>query len=185
MTCIRPPSLRMLWMSTNGIGVAAPTSPCSIHSSTRRYLMRTRLLATGAILAASALLLAGCSGGGSSSGSSAAAAVNTNPDGKGQTLTLWDYEDDTSAMGIAWNAAIKEFEKETGATVAYEAKSFEGIRSTASQVLNSDAAPDILEYNKGNATAGLLASQGLLTNMDAAVAAYGWDKKLAPSLQTP
>src|SRR6195952_6043732 len=151
MTCIRPPSLRMLWMSTNGIGVAAPTSPCSIHSSTRRYLMRTRLLATGALVAASALLLAGCSGGSSSSDSSSAA-VNTNPDGKGQTLTLWDYEDDTSAMGIAWNAAIKEFESETGATVNYEAKSFEGIRSTASQVLNSDAAPDILEYNKGNAT---------------------------------
>ncbi|UFS57702.1 ABC transporter substrate-binding protein [Subtercola endophyticus] len=145
--------------------------------------MRKRLLATGAILAASALLLAGCSG--SSSGSdSSSAAVNTSPDGKGQTLTLWDYEDDTSAMGIAWNAAIKEFEKETGATVNFEAKSFEGIRSTASQVLNSDAAPDILEYNKGNATAGLLASQGLLTNLDPAVAAYGWDKKLAPSLQT-
>ncbi|RFA22682.1 ABC transporter substrate-binding protein [Subtercola boreus] len=144
--------------------------------------MRKRLLATGAILAASAMLLAGCSGGSGSDTSSDA--INTSPAGDGKSITLWDFESDTSAMGIAWKAAIAEFEKETGATVNYEPKSFEGIRSTASQVLNSDAAPDILEYNKGNATAGLLASQGLLSNMDAAVAAYGWDKKLAPSLQT-
>jgi len=79
---------------------------------------------------------------------------------------------------------VKTFEKETGAKVKFEPKSFEQIRSTASQVLNSDAAPDILEYNKGNATAGLLSSQGLLVNLDSAVKTYGWDKKLAPSLQT-
>src|SRR5690625_7162568 len=58
------------------------------------------------------------------------------------------------------------------------------FRSTASQVLNSDQAPDVLEYNKGNATAGLLSSQGLLRELDDAVAEYGWDDMLAPSLQT-
>ncbi|WP_394771022.1 ABC transporter substrate-binding protein [Lacisediminihabitans sp.] len=142
--------------------------------------MRKRLIAAGAILATTALLLAGCASGSTSSSTS----VTKNPDGKGKTLTLWDYESDTSAMGIAWNAAIKKFEKETGAKVKFEAKSFEQIRSTASQVLNSNAAPDILEYNKGNATAGLLSSQGLLTDLDPAVKAYGWDKKLASSLQT-
>ncbi|MCU1423635.1 MAG: sugar transporter substrate-binding protein [Microbacteriaceae bacterium] len=141
--------------------------------------MRKRLMAAGALMATTALLLAGCA-----SGTSSSSAVDTKPDGKGKTLTLWDFEADTSAMGIGWNAAIKEFEKETGAKVKFEAKSFEQIRSTASQVLNSNAAPDILEYNKGNATAGLLSSQGLLTNLDKAVKAYGWDKKLAPSLQT-
>lgn len=87
-------------------------------------------------------------------------------------------------MGIAWAEAIKVFEEETGATVQFEEKSFEQIRSTASQVLNSNEAPDILEYNKGNATAGLLSSQGLLTNLDEQVKKYGWDEKLAPSLQT-
>lgn len=141
--------------------------------------MRKRHFAVGAILATTALLLAGCA-----SGPSTNAAVDTKPDGKGKTLTLWDFESDTSAMGIGWKEAIKEFEAETGAKVKFEAKAFEQIRSTASQVLNSNAAPDILEYNKGNATAGLLASQGLLTNIDKAVKAYGWDKKLAPSLQT-
>jgi raffinose/stachyose/melibiose transport system substrate-binding protein len=144
--------------------------------------MRKRQIAAAAMLLTGAMLLAGCSGGGSSTANSGK--VNTNPDGHGKTLTLWDYEDPTSAMGIAWNEAIKEFESETGAKVKYEAKSFEQIRSTTSQVLNSNAAPDILEYNKGNATAGLLSSQGLLTDLTPAVNAYKWDTKLAPSLQT-
>ncbi|WP_256481643.1 extracellular solute-binding protein [Okibacterium sp. HSC-33S16] len=118
----------------------------------------------------SALLLSGCSSSGSESDSN--------------TLKLWHFESETSAMGIAWDEAIKIFEEETGATVEFEAKSFEQIRSTASQVLNSNEAPDLLEYNKGNATAGLLASQGLLAPLDDAVEEFGWDDKLAPSLQT-
>jgi len=144
--------------------------------------MRSKGLALGAIAAATALVLSAC--GGSSSGSSAHDKVSTTVDGKGRTLTLWDYEDDTSAMGVAWKAAIAKFEQETGAKVSFENKAFEQIRTTASQVLNSDQAPDILEYNKGNATAGLLASQGLLTNLDKAATTFGWDKKLSTSLQT-
>lgn len=99
-------------------------------------------------------------------------------------LTMWHYEGSNSAMGIAWDRAIEVFEEETGATVEFEERSFEQIRQTASQVLNSDEAPDLLEYNKGNATAGLLASQGLLAPLDDAVAERGWDEMLAPSLQT-
>jgi raffinose/stachyose/melibiose transport system substrate-binding protein len=102
----------------------------------------------------------------------------------GRTLTLWDYEANDSAMGIAWNAAIKEFEATTGATVKFEAKAFEQIEANAGMILNSDSAPDVMEYNKGNATAGLLSKQGLLTDLSAAVTKYGWDKKLSPSLQT-
>jgi raffinose/stachyose/melibiose transport system substrate-binding protein len=150
--------------------------------------MRNRLLTLGTAMVAGAALLTGCGGSSGSSSTSGGASstntVNTKVDGTGKTLTLWDYEGDNSAMGIAWNAAIKQFETETGAKVQFEAKAFEQIRTTASQVLNSDQAPDILEYNKGNATAGLLASQGLLTNLDDAVQAYGWDKNLAASLQT-
>lgn len=140
------------------------------HSSKRRLI-------AAATLAVAAVALTACSG---SAGSSDAQPTS----GKGRTLTLWHYESADGAMGKAWDQAIKDFEKETGAKVNFEAKGFEQIRSTASQVLNSDQAPDILEYNKGNATAGLLASQGLLANLDDAVKKYGWDKKLAPSLQT-
>jgi raffinose/stachyose/melibiose transport system substrate-binding protein len=132
--------------------------------------MRSKLIASAAALAVASLVLAGCSTGGSSADDN--------------TLTLWHFEGADSAMGKAWDAAITTFEQETGAKVKFEEKSFEQIRSTASQVLNSDAAPDILEYNKGNATAGLLASQGLLMNLDDAYKTYGWDTKLASSLQT-
>ena len=143
--------------------------------------MQRKHLALGSMMVTGALLLAGC---GSTTDATPGAAVNKTVDGKDKTLTLWHYESDTSAMGIAWKQAITTFEKETGAKVKFEPKAFEQIRSTSSQVLNSDAAPDVLEYNKGNATAGLLSSQGLLANMDSAVKTYGWDKKLAPSLQT-
>jgi raffinose/stachyose/melibiose transport system substrate-binding protein len=51
-------------------------------------------------------------------------------------------------------------------------------------VLNSDGAPDVMEYNKGNATAGLLAKQGLLTDLTPEVTKYGWDKLLSPSVTT-
>lgn len=143
--------------------------------------MRSARLALGAAVAVSALVLSACGGSGDSGTNDT---VSSKVDGKGRTLTLWHYESDTSAMGVAWNAAIKEFESETGAKVKFEPKAFEQIRTTASQVLNSDEAPDVMEYNKGNATAGLLASQGLLGNLDEAVKTFGWDGKLAESLQT-
>ncbi|SMQ71351.1 extracellular solute-binding protein [Agreia sp. VKM Ac-1783] len=129
-----------------------------------------RTLTMLAAVVAAGALLSGCS--------------TSAPAEDGKTLKLWHFESEDSAMGIAWNQAIKTFEEETGAKVEFEPKSFEQIRSTASQVLNSNEAPDILEYNKGNATAGLLASQGLLTPIDDAVDKYGWADKLAPSLQT-
>jgi raffinose/stachyose/melibiose transport system substrate-binding protein len=144
--------------------------------------MHRKHLAVGSMAVAGVLLLGAC--GSATTGASDSAPVSKTVNGKGRTLTLWDYETPTSAMGIAWNQAIKIFEKQTGATVKFEAKSFEQIRSTSSQVLNSSSAPDVMEYNKGNATAGLLSSQGLLTNLDVAVKTYGWDKELAPSLQT-
>ena len=119
------------------------------------------------------LALAACSGGSTDSGGEA-----------GDTLRLWHYEGADSAMGMAWAEAITIFEEETGATVEFEEKSFEQIQSTASQVLDTDAAPDLMEFNKGNATAGFLASTGLITDISEAVDEYGWADKLAPSLQT-
>lgn len=140
-----------------------------------RTVRRTtqRGIAIVSTLTIAGLALVACSGGSADSGGES-----------GDTLKLWHYEGADSAMGIAWAEAIKVFEEETGATVEFEEKSFEQIRSTASQVLNSDEAPDLMEFNKGNATAGLLASQGLLTDISEAVTEYGWDGQLAPALQT-
>ena len=135
-----------------------------------RKNVRRGLAAVGA-LTVGAIALAGCAGGSSDSGD-------------GDTLKLWHYEGEDSAMAKAWSEAIDIFEEETGATVEYEQKSFEQIQKTASQVLDSDAAPDLMEFNKGNATAGFLASTGLISDISDAVDEYGWADKLAPSLQT-
>src|SRR5690606_29262355 len=120
-----------------------------------RITRRTRTLTAIAAFTAAGLALSGCSAGES--------------DDDGQTLKLWHYESADSAMGKAWTEAIAIFEEETGATVEFEEKSFEQIQKTASQVLDTDAAPDLMEFNKGNATAGFLASTGLIGDISEAV----------------
>jgi len=102
-----------------------------------------------------------------------------------KVLKVWHYEAQDGAMGIAWAEAIKRFEaSHPGVKVQLEIKGFEQIRQTASMVLNSDQVPDVMEYNKGNATAGLLSTQGLLTDLTPVAQKRGWDKLLGPSLQT-
>ncbi|GAB2846685.1 extracellular solute-binding protein [Streptomyces deserti] len=129
------------------------------------------MVATAVVLAGS-LLVTSC--GDSDSGSS-----------DGKTLKLWHYEGPDSAMGAAWNEAIKEFEKtHPGVKVEFEEKGFEQIQKTAPMVLNSGDAPDLMEYNKGNATAGLLSKQGLLTDLTAEATKRGWDKKLSAGVRT-
>ncbi len=123
-----------------------------------------------AVLAAGVLAISACGSGGGSSSSS-------------KELKLWHYEGPDSAMGVAWNQAIKEFEQtHPGVKVKFEEKGFEQIQKTAPMVLNSKDAPDILEYNKGNATTGLLAKQGLLTDISSEVTKRGWDKLLSPNI---
>lgn len=105
-------------------------------------------------------------------------------DGGGKVLRLWHYEGANSAMGIAWAEAIKQFEaSHPGVKVLFEEKGFEQIRQNASIILNSDEAPDIMEYNKGNATAGLLSKQGLLTDLTAEATKRGWADMLGPSVE--
>ncbi|MGW1964926.1 ABC transporter substrate-binding protein [Streptomyces sp. NPDC001935] len=133
---------------------------------------RRRVAAAVAVTLTGALLATAC--GGSDSGSS-----------DGKTLRLWHYEGPDSAMGAAWNEAIKEFEAQhPGVKVKFEEKGFEQIQKTAPMVLNSNDAPDLMEYNKGNATAGLLSKQGLLTDLTAEAAKRGWDKKLSAGVRT-
>lgn len=102
--------------------------------------------------------------------------------GDGKTLRLWHYEDKDGALGKAWAAAVTEFKKShPGVKVVFEQKTFDQIQQNAGMILNSDKAPDVMEYNKGNATTGLLAKQGLLTDLTPVVKAHGWDKKISDS----
>ncbi|MCA2224914.1 ABC transporter substrate-binding protein [Nonomuraea aurantiaca] len=136
-----------------------------------------KLRSAAAALAVAALTLTACGSG--SDGQQPAAS------GQPRVLKLWHYESAEGAMGKAWAAAIKKFEStHPGVTVKFEEKGFEQIQKTASMVLNSDEAPDVMEYNKGNATAGLLSKQGLLTDLSEQATKRGWDKLLSASLQT-
>ncbi|WP_458244065.1 ABC transporter substrate-binding protein [Streptomyces sp. MAI_2237] len=134
---------------------------------------RRRVMTVAAAVLGGSLLVTAC--GGSDGGGSA----------DGKTLKLWHYEGADSAMGAAWNEAIKEFEaKHPGVKVKFEEKGFEQIQKTAPMILNSSDAPDLMEYNKGNATAGQLSKQGLLTDLSAEVTKRGWDKMLSAGVAT-
>ncbi|MGK3985927.1 extracellular solute-binding protein [Sorangium sp. So ce136] len=119
-------------------------------------------------------------------GSLTLAACGRSDDGVagGKELRVWHYEAPESGMGVAWNEAIKEFEAtHPGVKVKLELKGFEQIQKTAPMIVNSNSAPDVMEYNKGNATAGLLSRQGLLEEITPEVKKRGWDKLLSPSVQ--
>ncbi|MFD7658323.1 ABC transporter substrate-binding protein [Actinosynnema sp. NPDC059797] len=127
--------------------------------------MRGKLLV---VLVAALTVAAGCGG--------------SDDAGDPNTLTLWHYEGPDSAMGIAWAEAIKRFEEShPGVTVKFEEKGFEQVQKTAPMVLNSSDAPDVMEYNKGNATTGLLSKQGLLTDLSDEAAERGWDREVGPA----
>src|SRR6185369_14904269 len=102
-----------------------------------------------------------------------------------KVLKIWHYESANGAMGTAWAEAMKQFEAaHPNVKIQFESKGFEQIRQTAAMTLNSDDVPDVMEYNKGNASAGLLSTQGLLTDLTSVAQKRGWDKLLSPSLQT-
>ncbi|WP_127902248.1 ABC transporter substrate-binding protein [Solirhodobacter olei] len=99
-----------------------------------------------------------------------------------KTFKVWWYEPADGALGISWAAALKEFKQQhPDVNVEFELKTFNQINQAGSLILNSSEAPDVLEYNKGNGTAGLVASEGLLQSLDKPFHDRGWDKILSPS----
>jgi len=142
-------------------------------------LHRARTVQAAALIAASTLTLTACVGGGGGGGASAGG------DSDDTTLTIWHYESEDSAMGQAWAKAIEIFEDEhPDVTVDVEKQTFEQIQKNAKIVLTGDDVPDVMEYNKGNATAGQLAAQGLIAPLTDAAEEHGWADKLSGSLQT-
>ncbi len=109
-----------------------------------------RGLATLAIAALSLTSLAACG--------SDTAQDEEKPD----SLSFWYYEEDDAGQTQAWRRAAKAFEKETGVKINFERKSFTQIAQNGSQFLNSDEAPDLMESNRGNGSAGVLSTIGLL-----------------------
>ncbi|RNM12645.1 ABC transporter substrate-binding protein [Nocardioides pocheonensis] len=128
-----------------------------------RRIRRGRTLAL-ALGAASVLALAACGGG---SGASAS----------GKTFTVWWYEDAGNPQDAAWQDALKDFKAaHPNVKVHFERKVWQQIQDAGAMILNSKDAPDLLEYNKGNATAGAVSSKGLLTDLTSEASSQGWDK---------
>jgi raffinose/stachyose/melibiose transport system substrate-binding protein len=99
--------------------------------------------------------------------------------GDGQSLTIWNYEDANSAMGQAWAQAVEIFKAEhPEVAVTFEIRGFDATTNNAQVILTGNEVPDVMEFNKGNADTGRLASQGLLTPLTDVVEQYGWDEVL-------
>ncbi|MGH3296477.1 MAG: ABC transporter substrate-binding protein [Trebonia sp.] len=132
----------------------------------------------GLLIAAVVALAGGLAACGSSGGGGGTASSSSN------VLKVWWYEGPGSAYQIAWDQAIADFKKQhPGVTVQFSLKSFNQMQQNASMILNSSDVPDVMEYNKGDATTGLLSKQGLLTDLTPEATKYGWDKELGPDLQ--
>lgn len=130
-------------------------------------IMRTRLSRTVGltVAAALALALAACGSGGGGSGSD------------GDTFTVWWYEDAGNPQDAAWENALEEFKAaHPDVEVKFERKVWQQIQDAGAMILNSKDAPDLLEYNKGNATAGAVVSKGLLTDLTDVSSSRGWDE---------
>ncbi|MDR0283391.1 MAG: extracellular solute-binding protein [Propionibacteriaceae bacterium] len=151
------------------------------HHHVRRLGLTLLALAT-------AVALTACSGGSpaATTATTGGTATGSAPaDYTGQTFTVWHYESANSAMGLAWAKAVDIFKTEhPGITVNVEPQTFEQIQKNAKIILTGDTVPDVMEYNKGNATAGQLASQGLLTPLTDVAKARGWDKIVTGALAT-
>lgn len=130
--------------------------------------MRRRMVAVAAGALTAALALTACGGGGSASSGASGA-----EDGK--TLKVWWWENDESPLSQTWNKAIETFKAEhPDVDVQFELKTYEQMQQSAQLILDSNDAPDVIEYLKGNATAGVVSKAGLLTDLTDVATEKGW-----------
>jgi len=153
--------------------------------------MNKNLFKLFSLLVLASMLLLACGGPAATeapavpAGTDAPADATEAPSTEHRVLKIWHYEAADSAMGQSWDSAMKNFQaSHPDVEIQFELKTFDQIQQTAQMILNSADAPDVLEINKGNSTAGLYAKQGLLTDLTDVAAQRGWDKLLPSSIQT-
>jgi raffinose/stachyose/melibiose transport system substrate-binding protein len=139
-----------------------------------RTVSRRQVLAGLGALSISALALTGCNPAGQQAGASG---------GGTGTFKILQYEDPTTPQGQGWKKAVEIFKaKHPDVTVDVQQTSFDAFRQNAKILLTGNDVPDVVEFNKGNADGGQLASQGLLEPLNDAVSKFGWDKKVSGSM---
>jgi raffinose/stachyose/melibiose transport system substrate-binding protein len=175
-----PPTSRLRWREHARAPESSPLHPPMQRSNAMttirtarspRGRTRARLAAVATVVAVAAAALTGCS---SASG-----------DDAGKTFTILQYEDPKTAQGQGWQLALEIFKKKhPDVKVDFQTTSFDAMRKNAKLTLGGNKVPDVVEFNKGNADGGQLASQGLLEPLNDAVKKYGWDKKVTGSMQS-
>lgn len=127
-----------------------------------------RGLRVAAVAAASALTL-----------SALTACAGASDSGK---FTIWFSSDAKSAQYAGWQAALTEFKAaHPKLDVQVEQKGFKVLEEGGNTMLDSNSAPDVTEWNKGNSSAGTASQAGLLVNLKDYAKKYGWDTKLPAS----
>lgn len=131
---------------------------------------KKRLGVAAAAVVAAALSVSGCSASTSPNDGQGAAKES------GDTLKVWWWESDDSPLSTAWNRALEVFkEKHPKVKVEFELKTYEQMQQSGQLLLDSNDAPDVLEYLKGNATAGVVSQAGLLTDLTSVAKDRGWN----------
>ena len=134
-------------------------------------MKHTRFVGAAAAIAAAALVLTGCSGSGGS--------------GDDNVLRLWHYEGADSAMGIAWDAGHQDLrggDRRDGRVRGEELRADPLDREPGAQLRRRARHPRV---QQGQRDRGPARQPGpARRHLDDAVDEYGWDDKLAPSLQT-
>jgi raffinose/stachyose/melibiose transport system substrate-binding protein len=100
-----------------------------------------------------------------------------------KTFNVWWYEKGT-AMATVWNDALTEFKKaHPDVQVNFQLKTWAQLQNAGNALLSSSSAPDLSEWNKGNATAGSASQANLLTDLTPWATKYKWDNTLVPSVK--
>lgn len=99
-----------------------------------------------------------------------------------KTFNIWWYTKD-NAQSQTWDVALKEFKKaHPELKVVFQQKTFEQMNNAGLALLDSNKAPDLTEFNKGNGTAGAASKAGLLTDLTKYDAKYKWNLPSSVSL---
>jgi raffinose/stachyose/melibiose transport system substrate-binding protein len=94
------------------------------------------------------------------------------------TLRVWDQFSD-EGLNAAAEEIYAAFEAaHPNIKIEREVVTYDQMQATANTALASGTGPDLIYYDTGPASGGLLATSGLLTPLDDYAKQYGWDKRI-------
>jgi len=97
------------------------------------------------------------------------------------TLVLWDQE--TGQVSRIWNGLIKGFERKyPNVTIHRVERGFSDLKALLKLALAGPHPPDVVEANQGWPDMGEMVKAGLLLPLDNYASAYGWDKRVPPTI---